>query len=400
MARIEALVKPHMLKWIREKSGFDLFGAAKRIGIKPEQLKEWEEGSKNPSIKQAIKMAEIYKRPLSLFYLDNPPKDFQPAMKDFRTLPGFPVTYSPALLLEHRSAVSRRNLVMDLLDESSTGDFSYLGRVSLEKDPEQAGKYIRQILDIDWNLQKKMKDAREALNWWKESIENLNVLVFHTNHQGNIVELEEARGFSISEPRFPVIVLNSKDSHAGRIFTLLHELVHLMLNEGGICDCREHALPAQIPHVEMFCNRTAGAVLVPSDILMNHEVVIKHQGKGNRIRWEDVEIDALSSDFSVSNEVLLRRLLIFKLTSEEFYQLKRKEYSERWERVKKEEQEKGHPPYYRMKLRQLGKPFARTVFNAYYDRRITLSDVMDYIGVKTGVLKDIEKAAYSAVVRI
>jgi hypothetical protein len=50
-----------------------------------------------------------------------------------------------------------------------------------------------------------------------------------------------------------------------------------------------------------------------------------------------------------------------------------------------------------MKLRQLGKPFARTVFSAYYDRKITLSDVMDYIGVKTGVLKKLEVAAYSAV---
>ena len=214
MARIEALVKPHMLKWIREKSGFDLFSAAKRIGIKPERLKEWEEGSRKPTIKQAIKMAEIYKRPLSLFYLDEPPKDFQVAMKDFRTLPpGLPGTYSPALLLEHRSAASRRNLVMDLLEQSTSNDFPLLGTVSLESDPEQVGQDIRQLLNIDWKKQKKWKYESEALNWWRESIENLNVLVFHTNHQGNTVELEEARGFSISEPRFPVIVLNSRDSN-------------------------------------------------------------------------------------------------------------------------------------------------------------------------------------------
>lgn len=228
-------------------------------------------------------------------------------------------------------------------------------------------------------------------------MENLNVLVFHTNHQGNIVELEEARGFSISEPRFPVIVLNSRDSNSGRIFTLLHELVHLMLNEGGVCDCREHAVGEQMRQVEIFCNHTAGAVLVPFDVLMKHEVVIDHRAHGKRFQWGDGEIKILSSDFSVSNEVVLRRLLIFGLTSERFYQSKRKEYLERWEMLKKEGQKKGHPPHYRMKLRQLGKPFARAVFSAYYDRKITLSDVMDYIGVKTGVLKKLEVAAYSAV---
>lgn len=401
MARIEALVKPHMLKWIREKSGFDLFSAAKRIGIKPERLQEWEAGSRKPTIKQAIKMAEIYKRPLSLFYLNEPPKDFHVAMKDFRTLPtGLPRTYSPALLLEHRSAVSRRNLVMDLLGESTSNDFPLLGTVSLESDPEQVGQDIRQLLNIDWKIQKKWKYESEALNWWRESIENLNVLVFHTNHQGNTVELEEARGFSISEPRFPVIVLNSKDSNSGRIFTLLHELVHLMLNEGGVCDCREHAVGGQMRQVEIFCNHTAGAVLVPGDTIMKHEVVIEHRARGKRFRWEDGEIEALSSDFSVSNEVLLRRLLIFGLTSERFYQSKRKEYLERWERIKKERQKKGHPPHYRLKLRQLGKLFARTVFTAYYERKITLSDVMDYIGVKTSVLKKMEMAAYSAVMGI
>jgi Zn-dependent peptidase ImmA (M78 family)/transcriptional regulator with XRE-family HTH domain len=401
MAHIEALVKPHMLKWIREKSGFDLFSAARRIGIKPERLQEWEAGSRKPTIKQAIKMAEIYKRPLSLFYLNEPPKDFHVAMKDFRTLPpGLPGTYSPALLLEHRSAVSRRNLVMDLLDESTSSDFPFLGKVSLESDPEQVGQNLRQLLNIDWKTQKKWKYESEALNCWRESIENLNVLVFHTNHQGNTVELEEARGFSISEPRFPVIVLNSRDSNSGRIFTLLHELVHLMLNEGGVCDCREHAAGGQMRQVEIFCNHTAGAVLVPGDVLMKHEVVIEHRARGKRFQWEDGEIEVLSSDFSVSNEVLLRRLLIFGLTSERFYQSKRKEYLERWERIKKEGQKKGHPPHYRMKLRQLGKPFARTVFTAYYDRKITLSDVMDYIGVKTSVLKKMEVAAYSALMGI
>jgi Zn-dependent peptidase ImmA (M78 family)/DNA-binding XRE family transcriptional regulator len=401
MTRIEALVKPHMLKWARERSGFDLFGAAKRIGVKPERLVEWEKGTMKPTINQALKMAEKYRRPLSLFYLDEPPEDFQVAMKDFRTFPaGLPGVYSPGLLLEHRNAVTRRNLVIDLLDDASAGAFSYVGAVTTGSDPEKVGQKIRQLLNIEWKTQKKWKDEREALNWWRESIEKLNVLVFHTNHQGIIVEMDEARGFSISEPLFPVIVLNSKDSFTGRIFTLIHESVHLMLNQGGVCDCREYAAGEQERSVEIFCNHAAGAVLVPFDILMNHKVVKEHRAYGKRLRWEEREIKALSFDFSVSNEALLRRLLIFGLTSSKFYEEKREEYIERWEKIKSDGEKKVHPPYFRMKLRQIGKPCARVVFAAYYDRKITLSDVMDYIGVKARSLRKIENAAYSVAVGI
>ena len=69
---------------------------------------------------------------------------------------------------------------------------------------------------------------------------------------------------------------------------------------------------------------------------------------------------------------------------------------ERWEKIKSDGEKKFHPPHFRMKLRQIGEPFARVFFAAYYDRKITLSDVMDYIGVKAGSLRKIENAAYSA----
>lgn len=86
-ARIDALVNPKMLIWARKKCGLDLVGAAKRISVKTEQLESWEKEESHPTIHQAMKMAEVYRRPLSLFYLDEPPKDFSISMTDFRRLP-------------------------------------------------------------------------------------------------------------------------------------------------------------------------------------------------------------------------------------------------------------------------------------------------------------------------
>lgn len=67
--RIEALVNPKILVWARKKTGFDLNGVAKRLKVKPERIESWEEGDSRPTINQAMQLAEIYRRPLSLFYL-------------------------------------------------------------------------------------------------------------------------------------------------------------------------------------------------------------------------------------------------------------------------------------------------------------------------------------------
>ena len=68
-------------------------------------------------------------------------------------------------------------------------------------------------------------------------------MVFQTGE----ITLEEMRGFTIAERRLPVIVLNAKDSPRGRIFTLMHELTHLMLGQDGVCDPVRVGRHAQSP---------------------------------------------------------------------------------------------------------------------------------------------------------
>ena len=83
--KIEAIVKPEMLIWARGSAGFDAEIAAKKIQVKPERLRSWESGESRPTIKQLRNLAKIYKRPIAVFYLPTPPKEFQ-ALRDFRRL--------------------------------------------------------------------------------------------------------------------------------------------------------------------------------------------------------------------------------------------------------------------------------------------------------------------------
>jgi Zn-dependent peptidase ImmA (M78 family) len=395
--RIDALVNPKMLVWARKKCGLDLVGAAKRIGVKTEQLESWETKEEiHPTILQAMKMAEVYRRPLSLFYLEEPPKDFSVSMTDFRRLPDVTLgVLSPGLIWEKRQSEIRREIMIDLTDSEDDGIFPYLDYISTRDDAEAVANKIRGWTGIDWENQRKWNGSDDAFNAWKLSFEQLNVLVFQTSHLGITFNPEEARGFSISEKRFPVIVVNSGDAYSARIFTLLHEFTHLLVNTGGVCDCEEYSnirTPEQ--NIETFCNRVAGAALVPENILASHRIVRQH---GRHIEWEDEEIYNLSLDFSVSEEVIVRRLLILGFTSSEFYEQKRQDYKARWNEYKvkqKAEGRSGFAPYHRLMLRKNGKPYTRQVFSAYYDKRITLSDVADYLGVRIKYLRDMERESF------
>ncbi len=88
MARsVEALVEAKLLVWARESANLSEVDAAEKAKVAPEKLQEWEAGTSRPTVAKARELARIYKRPLSVLYLPEPPTDFA-ALHDFRLLPG------------------------------------------------------------------------------------------------------------------------------------------------------------------------------------------------------------------------------------------------------------------------------------------------------------------------
>ena len=63
-------------------------------------------------------------------------------------------------------------------------------------------------------------------------LEEQDFLIF----QAAKVQPEEMRGLSVAYDTFPIIALNRKDEPSARLFTLLHELVHIMTRTSGICN--------------------------------------------------------------------------------------------------------------------------------------------------------------------
>lgn len=146
--RIKATINPALLIWARTTAGYELSGAAEALVINREKLEAWEEGEDQPSIPQLRKLAELYKRPLAVLYLPEPPQAFQP-MQDFRRLPDVgPRRFSPGLTLDIRSAQQRRLLALEMLEEVGEKPPVFELRTSLNDDVENVARQIRDRFKI------------------------------------------------------------------------------------------------------------------------------------------------------------------------------------------------------------------------------------------------------------
>src|ERR1700730_16449200 len=276
--RIKATINPALLIWARRTAGYELVGAAEALDLSQEKLEAWEDGEDQPSIPQLRKLAELYKRPLAVLYLPEPPQTFQP-MHDFRRL----------LALEMLEEVREKPPVFEL-------------HTSLSEDVENVARHVRDILKITYEMQVRWREPRIAFHAWRDKIEQLGVLVF----QANRVETDEASGFACWAETLPVIVVNRKDVFARRVFSLIHELVHLMLHQSGVSDLNiDAARRAQDEMVEVFCNAVAAAALMPMDHFLAEPAVIE-RGPG-RHEWTDNVIQSLATTFGVSRASGVRR---------------------------------------------------------------------------------------------
>jgi transcriptional regulator with XRE-family HTH domain len=232
---VEALINSDLLVWARESAGFTVADAAKKAQVKPEALIQWELGAGRPSIPQLRKLANVYKRPLAVFYLPERPKTFD-AMHDFRRLPGEVAgKQSPELRRAIRQVRLRRQVALDLYRELEGEPPEFTLTAALNDDPEAVGQRVRDFLGVAYEAQTSWRGDYEAFNIWRASLESRGVVVFQIED----VDTDEMRGLSISEAPLPAVVLNISDTVRARIFSLAHEATHLALRDGGLCDLDE-----------------------------------------------------------------------------------------------------------------------------------------------------------------
>ena len=389
-AGTKAYVEPSVLEWLRRSAGYAVEDIAMRLKKEPDAILSVEDGTSHLTIGQVRKLADLYKRSISDFFLPAPQQE-APLPHDFRRLPGEVAgSYSPKLIRELRRAQDRREVTLELMKELQDEQIVFDATAQLGDDPEAVGAQIRRILSVESQDQKAWGEGAPAYKAWRARISKAGVLVF----QFDTVPQEEVLGFSLTDRPLPVIGVSVKQTENRRTFTLLLELVHVLLGKSSVCDI-DDIQPRQPKDmaVEVFCNAAAASALMPKAELLKHDLVQSLQGGLDD--WSDETIMALARDFGTSRIAIVRRLSTLNKASDIFYARKQAQYDGEYRALKARQKERNAGKEMRRSwaaraVRNLDHAYVSSVLRGYHAQRMTLHDAAQFLDVRPEKVRDVE----------
>lgn len=361
----KAFITPNVLKWARESARMTEETAAAKIPkLTVEKLKEWEDGTSQPTIRQAQILAKAYKRPFALFFLPEVPRDFQP-LQDFRKSGSKELTTSSIFII--REIQQKQAWISDVYSENNEEKLPFVGRFSLNSKPKDVADDILATLGINPSKYKTDNPIRE----WINAAESNGVFVSRTSfiHSKMKLDSEELQGFAIADQFAPFVFVNSDDWNAPQLFTLVHELAHIWIAATGISNEIEPEIANRdkFNPIELFCNEVAANALMPSEIILNID---------RRVFKNSQDIFKTAKNLGVSSFAFLVRALNLQLvTNSEYKVLKRqaeidyqaflKREAEKKAALKLKQKEKpGGPNPYLLRLNKNSRLFTQVVLDA------------------------------------
>lgn len=368
-----------ILKWAREDLNLTSGFVAAKFKKPEAEIIAWENGEQSPTYIQLERLAyEIYKIPLATFFLNEPPK-VDSINKDFRTIPNdiiAGISYKTRLAL--RKGKFLQNALYELYsgeNQSASPIFRIL-KISTSEEPGKVAALISDSLELKETRGGKYSNYYVYFNYLRDKVEDGGVFTFQQ-------QLEDDRAFCLYDPEFPIIILNSGDSITGKIFSLIHELVHIILGDNNITtDYRNHFYTHD--STEVFCNKVASEVILPNELLFADPIITQNT---NGI-WNENEMRHLSIKYCVSREVILSEMVDKGL-------IPRTEYEptvSKWEKEKGAQQSGGN--YYVNQISKFGRNYIESVLMKYRNGLITDSQVGDYISIKPGNINTLETYLY------
>lgn len=370
-------IQPSVLRWARESQGHSLADVALHLKRDIDEIIAWESGEATPTYAQLETLAySLYKRPLAVFFLPAPPAELK-VTQEFRTLPDFELDQLATdtryqLRLAHAHQISLR----ELNDGVNPATHKIFKDIQLSANPsvQAAAASVRQHLKISVVMQAAWGTSDEALKAWRNAVETAGIFVFkHSFKQKSI------SGFCLADEEFPVIYLNNSTAKTRQIFSLFHELAHLLLKINAISkfdDSYIQYLPQKEKRIEQFCNALAAEFLMPSEDFSTQ--------LESMAQISDQSIQGLARRYHVSREAILRRILDRGLVEQAYYEAKAKQWAE--------ESENGGAggDYYATQSTYLGERYLQLVFSKHYQGRLSLEQVADYLGVRTKSVAGLE----------
>jgi len=374
---IRVPVRPEVLRWACERAGFEPEELAQRVP----QLPAWMVGEKQPTLKQLEKLAKITRTPIGYLFLPEAPEERLP-IRDFRTVPGIRGRRPSPELLDTLYTMQRRQAwLRETLIENDSEPLAFVGSASLADDPGGVGREMRRATGVAEGWAAGVRTWQQAVSELRRAIEELGVMAVINGVVGNNthrpLDVEEFRGFALSDSHAPLIFVNGADAKSAQMFTLAHELAHVWLGAEGLSGF-EGLFPGG-SDVEDWCDRAAAEFLVPAQEI--------------RARWpaarrEASPFETLARAFKVSPIVAGRRAVDLRLVDREaFFDF----YNEYVSREHKKKTVAGGGDFYNNQNTRVGELLATHVLWAAMEGRIGFKEAYELTGLRGGTFQKYAK---------
>ncbi len=371
-------VSPIVLRWARDRAGL----AVAELEGKFPHLADWEAEEAKPTMKQLENFAKATRVPFGFLFLPEPPQMRLP-FADFRTLENRrPQGISPELMDTIQLMQRRQRWLREDRIEADVETLSFIGSATTSDDPAAIGREMRRVVGLDENWAQRVPNWTTAVGELRNAIESLGIMAIINGVVGNNtrrkLDIDEFRGFALSDPYAPLIFVNGADAKSAQMFTLAHELAHLWLGDVGEGLSGYKGIQPDGGEVETFCDRAAAEFLVP-------EAEIR--GAWPSVANSETPFEKLAGRFKVSPVVIGRRAMDLRLVDrDEFFSFY--DYYSRQERFKKRRGGGRGGDFYNNQNTRVGRLFASHVIRAAKEGRIGFKEAYDLSGLNGGSFQE------------
>ena len=378
-------INHEILSWAREKAGLSPENAAYKLQIRDsikanaqEKLAAYEDGTTEPSRAMLLKMSKTYRRPLLTFYLNKPPR-IGDRGEDFRTLPdqfeSEDNAYVDTLI---RDIKARQSLVREtLIEEDEDIKLPFVGSVAADQNLDQVIATLRTVLNVKLDEFRAQSSYGDAFKLLRQKAEEAGFFVLLKGNLGSHhtnIDVKAFRGFALSDDVAPFVVINDRDARSAWSFTLLHEIVHILLGQTGVSGSNAEK------KIEKFCNDIASEFLLPEEEFAAFDV--------SKTSADDLpeQISQYAFSKKISSSHTAYRLYRKGSINKKQWEYLRDFYRQQWQGQREKEKakasdQKGGPNYYVIQKFRLG-------------ALVELAQRLNYSGAlsttKTGILLDVK----------
>lgn len=352
-------IQPNLLRWVIQRAGISEEKAIETFPL----LNGWLFQEKQPTLNQLKKFAAKFYVPFGYLFMSNLPIENIP----------FPIFRGEAGQQDHfnlnvydtvMNVQARQEWLEEYLEENDIKTCNFIGSITTKTSISETVRRLRSILDLDdrWAFSLATPDA--AVSLLGQKIEDTGVFLAYNGVVGNNthrpLKVSECRGFALVNEKAPYIFVNSADSKSAQLFTLIHEVAHLMLGVSA-----GHAGSEVLNHeaTENYCDMVAAEFLVPASVL--------------REIWIN-DTKSASRRFKASELVVARRAHDLCLMSDTEYKAFWAMYSQRQLRIKKKST---GGSFYLTSVKRVGRNFAIHVRNAVNNKQLNYTEAYRLTGL-------------------